>query len=138
HVPDDRAEIGREIFHHAAHRLDKSIDGVRWLPAGVRQFADRKERAIDVVVAVDEEELHGWKKWMLNSYLFSPPHARAQVADRARVIRRADAPRLVAACGEWRRCRARVRAGRLARRYCSAGAQSSAAGRACATRRAAT
>ena len=58
-IPDDRSPIGREILHHAADGFYETVDRVGRFAAGVREFADGEERAVNVVVAVDEEELHG-------------------------------------------------------------------------------
>jgi hypothetical protein len=46
------------MFDHQAHRFCKPEDRVRRFTAGIRQILDREKRAIDVVMTVDQKQLH--------------------------------------------------------------------------------
>jgi hypothetical protein len=46
------------MFEHEPERFRESKDRVSRLAAGIRKVLDRKKGAVNVVVSVDEEQLH--------------------------------------------------------------------------------
>ena len=58
-VHDDGGKIGLQLGDHSFEGFGDAVEGIGRLAARVRQFPDGVERAVGVVVAVNEEESHG-------------------------------------------------------------------------------
>ena len=46
------------MFNHEPERFRESEDRVRRFASGIRQVLNRKKRTVNVIVSVDEEQLH--------------------------------------------------------------------------------
>ena len=57
-IPEDRAHLRLQIFQHAPDRFGESVDRIGRFAAGIGKILDREKRSVNVVMSVDQKELH--------------------------------------------------------------------------------
>ena len=62
-VPEDRAQLRLEMFDHEPQRFREPEDRVRRFAPRIGKILDREKRPVNVVMPVDEEQLHALTLW---------------------------------------------------------------------------
>src|SRR6202040_2498902 len=57
-IPKDRAQLRSQMFHHQPQRFREPENRIGWFAPRVRQILDGKKRAINVVMTVNQKQLH--------------------------------------------------------------------------------